>query len=316
MNSLARATVFLVLSTLALARHATAQDLIMDGTFTGVHYGGTTTGVSTPYFGQFGPDVSTSAATPGNPATPAQGATLTLDNWTTGGYNYVYSAATADSGTKVSGANDGTTHEAPGQANTGGYGNTYLWGTNNKGTTTVPVNTITASPAGGNFIAADGAYETAAIVQNIMGMVPNVTYAVSFYWAGAQQQGFDGITQEQWKVNLGTDVLTAASTTYQITPQVTNPSHGFTSWMAQTFYFTPTQSSEFLSFLAVGTPTGEPPFAVLSGVSMVAVPEPSTWAWIGGVGGSVVMLALWRRRRRQALEACSAGGADVALPGA
>ena len=53
-------------------------------------------------------------------------------------------------------------------------------------------------------------------------------------------------------------------------------SHGFSGWMQQTFDYTATSSSEVLSFLTNGTPTGVPSFALLDGVSLNAVPEPSS----------------------------------------
>ena len=49
--------------------------------------------------------------------------------------------------------------------------------------------------------------------------------------------------------------------------------------MTANFTFTANSSTELLSFLAVGTPAANlPPFALLDGVSLTAVPEPSTWA--------------------------------------
>jgi hypothetical protein len=42
--------------------------------------------------------------------------------------------------------------------------------------------------------------------------------------------------------------------------------------------FTPTSTSETLSFLAIGTPGGVPPLALLDGVSLSDIPEPASWA--------------------------------------
>lgn len=47
-----------------------------------------------------------------------------------------------------------------------------------------------------------------------------------------------------------------------------NASEGFTGWDYETLTFTPTSTSELLSFLAIGTPTGEPPTVLLSDVGM------------------------------------------------
>ena len=47
----------------------------------------------------------------------------------------------------------------------------------------------------------------------------------------------------------------------------------FSGWMTESFKFTANSTSELLSFLAVGTPSGNvPPFALLDGVSLTAVP--------------------------------------------
>ena len=56
--------------------------------------------------------------------------------------------------------------------------------------------------------------------------------------------------------------------------------------------FTADAVNPVLSFLSVGAPDGLPPFAVLDGVSLEAVPEPSA-ALLGALGA----LALLRRRR-------------------
>jgi PEP-CTERM motif len=55
---------------------------------------------------------------------------------------------------------------------------------------------------------------------------------------------------------------------------VDNASHGFTGWTYQTLDFTADNTSDVLSFLAVGTPNGVPPFSLLDGVSVNAIPEP------------------------------------------
>ena len=90
-------------------------------------------------------------------------------------------------------------------------------------------------------------------------------------------------TTEQWKVGLG-------DTRRQARPHSSRPNAApvaerterpaaFTGWHGtQTLYFTADcHGSEVLSFLAIGTPNGVPPFALLDGVTLTtAVPEPST----------------------------------------
>jgi hypothetical protein len=59
-----------------------------------------------------------------------------------------------------------------------------------------------------------------------------------------------------------------------------------------------------LVFLAQGTPAGGPPVALLDGVTLNAVPEPSTWAMVlVGIGG----LGLAARSRRKSRETLAAG---------
>jgi PEP-CTERM motif len=145
------------------------------------------------------------------------------------------------------------------------------------------------SPDGGNYVAADGAFDVGAIQQTIHGLTPGNRYDLGFYWAGAQQIGYDGPTTEQWQVSLGSETHSTAV--------VNNGSHGFTGWMHHNMTFTATAADEVLSFLAVGTPSGVPPFVLLDGVTMnAAVPEPKSVAVIGlGLAG-LAAARVWRRK--------------------
>ena len=99
-------------------------------------------------------------------------------------------------------------------------GNVKLWGPGDGSANGLPA----SSPDGGNYIAADGAYEVDAITQTITGLSPGSVAVVSFAWAGAQQSGYSGITTEQWIVGFGNDAT-------QATVPVTDASHGFTGWV-------------------------------------------------------------------------------------
>jgi hypothetical protein len=195
----------------------------------------------------------------------------TLTDWTnndynnsqTPGYNFLY---------------------FPGQTNVG----LQLWGP------------IPNSPDGGNFVGMDGAYQQGVLSQTITGLTAGTFYYLSFDFAGAQQYGFTSATTEQFAVDF-TAGSTAPAPTYtcnttgvQCTTVLHDKPEGFTGWNQAGFTFLATSSTETLSFLAIGTPAGQPPFSLLDGVEL-QVPEPSSLVVLAGLG---VMLAARVRRRK------------------
>lgn len=189
-----------------------------------------------------------------------------VTGWTTGGYNFLFKPGTADT--------TGAANEYNGQLK--------LWGPGDGSANGLPA----ASPAGGNFIGADGAYGQAAVQQTITGLDMNSVASITFYWAGAQQYNYDSATTEAWQVTLGNETHS--------TPVVSNVTHGFTGWQTATLSFIVTSTTEVLSFLALGTPTGVPPFALLDGVSISEIPEPASLTL---VGLGLLLTGLVRRRR-------------------
>jgi hypothetical protein len=182
---------------------------------------------------------------------------------------------------------------APGTADTTGaaseYGNVQLWGPNNGSPNGLPA----SSPAGGNFLASDGAFQNnGPLTQTINGLVAGDEYSVSFWWAAAQQQGFNGDTTSGWIVDFGGAPVQSVDTSLT--------AHDFSGWMQQTFYFTADGPSDVLSFMSQGTPSStEPPFALLDGVSVNPSPEPGTWALLltGILGAAGVSRARrWMKR--------------------
>ena len=149
------------------------------------------------------------------------------------------------------------------------------------GTSALPL----SSPNGGNYLALDGSFEVGPVSQQLNGLTIGNQYDRSFYWAAAQQKGYDaanGLT-ELLKVSLGGQSISTAQIAYA---QYTSK-----DWRKVTMTFTADAVNPVLSFLSVGTPDGLPPFALLDGVSLKAVPEPSA-ALLGALGA----LALLRRR--------------------
>jgi hypothetical protein len=219
-------------------------------------------------------------ATTGSVTSGQLGYNITATGWSTTGYNFLFtSAANATSGTVVGSAGD---------LSLDGPGNGYN-------------NGLTASPDGGNFVGADGVYEAAPITQTISGLTALNSYVVSFYWAAAQQYNYGclsnpsnpgGCTTDQWEVSLG------SQTQYTAVANTGVNQGGFAGWFYTTMTFTATSSSELLSFMAVGTPSGEPPFALLDGVSMTATPEPGTLMLMAGT----ILLGLGRFARKKSVK--------------
>ena len=103
----------------------------------------------------------------------------------------------------------------------------------------------------------------------------------------AQQSGFNGATTEKWQVSFGSNT--------QNSTLMNNLSHGSVGWNQQSLTFTAQSATDVLSFVAVGTPNGVPPFVLLDGVTVSATPEPATFALIGlGLIG-LPMLGRFRR---------------------
>ena len=149
-----------------------------------------------------------------------------------------------------------------------------------------------ASPDGGNFVALDGDPNVNGyLMQTVNGLTIGTNYLLSFYWAATQMMSSTGPTTEQIQASFGNST--------QSTNIVNTPSGGFEGWFAQSFTFTATSTSQVLSFLSVGTPAGNPPLALLDGVSLTAAPEPSTWALVAVGLGAITFLS--RRRRNHAV---------------
>jgi len=153
-----------------------------------------------------------------------------------------------------------------------------------------------SEPSGKNFVAADGDPAWAGSVsQTVAGLTVGHTYQLDFTWAGAQQQGFSGNTTESWQVSFGSDT--------QSTATVNTPSQTFVGWQTASMTFTATSTSQVLQFLAKGSPSGEPPWLLLSDASLQdttvtppTVPEPATITLVLSGAGMLTGLVRFKRR--------------------
>jgi PEP-CTERM motif len=178
----------------------------------------------------------------------------TAVGWTTPGFNQVL--AVADQGVDtIYGAH-----------------NFSLWDQTNGGS-----NTWNGLAPVGNILAISGDFPTAynpgipsqgPVSQTVSGLTAGERYVVNFEYAFSQQYTYNGPTVQSLTVDMG------SATFYSGNYDVAN--HDFVGWQEGQLNFTATSSSEVLSFLANGN-LPVPPFALVSGVSITAVPEPSTW---------------------------------------
>jgi hypothetical protein len=178
--------------------------------------------------------------------------------------------------------------------------NIYVWGPETPANKGGPqANGFTGSPNGGYFMGMDGGYATAAISQTINGLDTTKQYTLSFEYAFGQFTDQQGATNQSITVGFGG--ATDSTGTFLV------PSKGFLGWNNFSKNFTPTSSSQLLSFLAVG-PYGLPPFAFLDNVSLVevtgppppppGVPEPATLT-LAALGACAVFGRYRRLKARQ-----------------
>jgi len=161
-----------------------------------------------------------------------------------------------------------------------------------------------STPQGDYFYGVDSTFHPSALMQTINGLKVGTTYKLTFEWAAAQQQGFDGASRDFWEISLGGE--THDTTPFEL------PSHGFSGWMGDSLSFTATGTSEVLNLVNVGCfynangdcitdtgASGAPPFSLIDSVSLT-VPEPTTWAMLV-IGFAGLGYAGLRGRRRAAM---------------
>jgi PEP-CTERM motif len=154
-------------------------------------------------------------------------------------------------------------------------------------------NGLTAGPDGTNYVVLDGdpSFSGTGLSQTITGLESGKTYTLSFDYAGGQEYTVTGSNTESFQVTLGDQIFT--------TPVLSNASQGFTGWSTFTTTFKYDGAGDLLTFLSVGTPSGGPPWALLDSPSLMAIPEPSTWAMMM-LGFAGLGYAGFRSTRRKA----------------
>ena len=201
--------------------------------------------------------------------------------------------------TAVYGPNAAETTGASGLNN-----NLYIWGPLNGGAPSNNFNDTSPNqinnPAA-NFIAADsdptfGGFLTQTINT---GLVQGQKYELSYNWAAAQFTDAQGPTDSGWTVMLGTQRLVDGTIGGSNAVNASIPRKGFSGWNPMSVTFTYVGGpTNLLSFFANGSPTGLPPLALLDSVSLVAVPEPETYALLGL--GLLGILAVRRQQKKRA----------------
>ncbi len=178
-------------------------------------------------------------------------------------------------------------------------GTTYC-GSGGDSFTTSP-GTVPGGYSGNIFINDAGSPYSLTISQTISNLVSGRTYALSFYYAGAQQTGFSGASTDYWAVTTGSTITDTPNITIGYGTAGGNQGIGPTDpWAKETIDFTATGTTEALSFLAAGTGSGEPPFMMLADVNIFQVPEPASLMMYGFGLMGLVGLRRHRRQRRAA----------------
>jgi hypothetical protein len=137
----------------------------------------------------------------------------------------------------------------------------------------------------GFFVAADGdSTYSSTFSQTLTGLIAGEQYNVSFWQAAAQQAGQSGHTTEQWQVSLGGSASQLSTMMSPPEPIGGGTATAVSGWgqEKENLTFTAGSTNQLLSFLAVGTPIGEPPISLLTGVSVqgnssTSVPEPEDY---------------------------------------
>jgi hypothetical protein len=218
---------------------------------------------------------------------------ISIPGWSSSGYNFLYSDGDSASTTGLL-----TFNSSPNQV-------------------------FNSADGSGWFVGADAAYSQGPISQTLTGLTVGQEYNLNFWQSAGQQKGYTGDTTEIWAVNIGgtfnggsyrapntiaftggtnqfSDLMSLADGANLGSQTTVSGSRTINGWQKQTMTFTANATTVALNFLAEGTPEGQPPFALLSGVSVEAVPEPLTI--IGTLLGGTAAFKIRKKLKAKAIE--------------
>ena len=158
------------------------------------------------------------------------------------------------------------------------------------------------SPTGGSgwFTQFDGdTVHGAKMYQQLNNLTAGKNYEVSFYQAAATVNGgpfFNQPTYNQFRVYFGDSTFSNYQTGNQMNMAV---GQNVTPWSQQTMTFTASAATQYLLFWNVGGPTGQPPIALLSNISVDdGTPVPWETDTLPLVGSTVLFgLGLWAKNK-------------------
>ena len=182
---------------------------------------------------------------------------------------------------------------------------------------------VNSADGSGWFVGADAAFGQGPVSQTLTGLSIGQQYNLTFWQSAGQQKTFGGTTTEQWAVNIGgafngsgyfapntvaftggtnqfSDLMSLGSGANVGSQTTVSGPSKVNGWQKQTMTFTATAAIETLNFLAEGTPEGQPPFALLSGVSVEAVSVPEPLTIIGTLIGGTVAFRIRKKNEDSA----------------
>lgn len=157
------------------------------------------------------------------------------------------------------------------------------------GLNTASLTSVSSADGSGWFISADSDVRfNNTIEQTINGLTPGNTYELSFYQAAGQYAAYpDQAITAYFDITFG-------SSTFQSNTMAVASGAPVSPWQFQSTTFTAANTSQVLRFLTQGTPTGGPPFALLSAVALnditpsggTSVPGPLPLAGVAAAFGA------------------------------